>query len=682
MANTKIQIKRSSATATPTNGSLQAGELAYSYNSDRLFLGTANGANVQEIGGTYWLGTINAAFNKANSAAAQGMDYPYVNAATGSANSWANSVGTAGNNYTIQVGAASNTWANVVAGQWANTRLSNVIATAGRTTVAWTTTNGYTNATLDLATTAVSASTYGGADQIPSFTVDAYGRLTFAGNNAYLPTVYAFANTRANSANAYADTLSAADRAVGNNAANSANAYAVTVGQAGNNYTNAVGTAGNNWVNATFVKLTASQQTITGDLAITGNLTLLGNATSIVSNNLVIGDSLIYLASNNYSGTDLVDIGFVANYGNATAANVHTGLIRDATTKQYYLFNGLDIELTGNNTAFVPYANGVVNAALNADLITSNLNLGGANAITWINSLYPYANGVANSSNAYAVTVGQAGNNYTNAVGLAGNNYTNAVGTAGNNYAIQVGAASNTWANTIAQNWANTRLSNVVATAGRTTVAWSTTNGYTNATIDLATTAVTPSTYGGTTQIPVFTVDAYGRLTLAANIALSSVVTSMDYPYANTIGNNSNSFASTVAQNWANTRLANVVAGTGTTVTWTTTNGYTNATVGLATTAVAASTYGGNGTIPFFTVDATGRLTLAGNSGINVSAASTGTLPVARGGTGNTTFTANSVLIGNGTNPVWGLFSSTEGHVLQVSAAGAPQFAMLDGGSF
>lgn len=678
MANTRIQIKRSSATATPTNGSLQAGELAYSYNSDRLFLGTANGANVQEIGGTYWLGTINAAFNKANSAAATGMDYPYVNAATGSSNSWANSVGTAGNNYTIQVGAASNTWANVVAGQWANTRLSNVIATAGRTTVAWTTTNGYTNATLDLATTAVSASTYGGADQIPSFTVDAYGRLTFAGNNAYLPTVYAFANTRANSANAYADTLSAADRAVGNNAANSANAYAVTVGQAGNNYTNAVGTAGNNWVNATFVKLTASQQTITGDLAITGNLTLLGNATSIVSNNLVIGDSLIYLASNNYSGTDIVDIGFVANYGNATAANVHTGLIRDATTKQYYLFNGLDIELTGNNTAFVPYANGVVNAALNADLITSNLTLGGANAITWINSLYPYANGVANASNAFATTIGASANGWANTLSTADRAISNTAANSANAYTVTVGAASNTWANTIAQNWANTRLANVVATAGRTTVAWTTTGGYTNATIDLATTAVSPSTYGGATQIPVFTVDSYGRLTFAANVAVQG----MDYAYANTIGNNSNSFASAVAQNWANTRLANVIAGAGHSITWATTNGYTNATIALSTTTVAAATYGGTDQIASFTVDAYGRLTFAGNNGINVGAATAGTLPVARGGTGNTTFTANSVLIGNGTNPVWGLQSSTEGHVLQVSAAGAPQFAMLDGGSF
>lgn len=160
---------------------------------------------------------------------------------------------------------------------------------------------------------------------------------------------------------------------------------------------NAAYTSSNNantYAESTFVKLVAPSQTITGDLAVTGNLTLLGNATSISSNNLIVGDSMIYLAANNYSGTDILDIGFVANYANGNGANVHTGLLRDATTKEYYLFQGLDIELYANNTAFVPGANGAVNAVLNADLVTSNLTLGGANAISWINAAYTAANNV------------------------------------------------------------------------------------------------------------------------------------------------------------------------------------------------------------------------------------------------------------------------------------------------
>lgn len=481
MANTKIQIRRSNTSARPADTALLPGELAYSYNTDILFIANATGTGTIEIGGGYYANLVQAAFSKANSAAATAMDYPYVNTATQSANSWANSVGIAGNNYTVSVGAASNAWANS-------------IGTAG---------NNYTN----------------------------------------------------------------------------------SVGTAGNNYTNAVGAASNNYSNSTFVKLTATSQTITGDLAITGNLTLLGNATQIVSNNLIVGDSLIYLAANNYSGTDILDIGFVANYANATGANVHTGLLRDATTKQYYLFQGLDIELQANNQSFTPGANGAVNATLNADLVAGNVTVSGMNVYSWVLAAF----NAANSSNGWANTVGTAGNNYTNSVGAAsntwantvgtaGNNYINSVGTAGNNYAVSIGAAANTWA--------NTRLSNVIATSGRTVVTWSTTNGYTNATIDLATTAVSIGTYGGSDQIPSFTVDTYGRLTFA------------------------------------------------------------------------------------------------GNNGINVGAATTGTLPVARGGTGNTSLTANSVLLGSGTSAITTVYSGTEGHVLQVSNTGVPQFAMLDGGSF
>ncbi len=49
MANTRIQIKRSLVTSTPT--SLSPGELAYSYASNTLFIGTTGGGPIA-IGGT------------------------------------------------------------------------------------------------------------------------------------------------------------------------------------------------------------------------------------------------------------------------------------------------------------------------------------------------------------------------------------------------------------------------------------------------------------------------------------------------------------------------------------------------------------------------------------------------------------------------------------------------------
>ena len=293
-----------------------------------LFLPTSNVANAA-------FNTANAAYNSANNVA------PQVTPAFNTANS-------AYNTANASYGFANSAYASINSN--------------------WTVTNtvyGVANAAF--------ASANNVAPQVtPAFNT---------ANNAYLNSNAAFntANAAFASANNVAPQVTPAFN-TGNNAyltANAAYGYA---------------NASNTYAESTFLKKTAPSQTITGDIAITGNLTLLGNATTISSNNLIVGDSLIYLAANNYSGTDILDIGFVANYANGTGANVHTGLLRDATTKQYYLFNGLDIELQANNTSFTPGANGVTNAVLNADLYTSNLSLGGANAINWITAAYAKAN--------------------------------------------------------------------------------------------------------------------------------------------------------------------------------------------------------------------------------------------------------------------------------------------------
>lgn len=373
MANTIIQIKRSNATATPANGSLSAAEQAYSYQSNKLFIGNTSGSGVIEIGGQYWIDQTIEAFNQANAAflaANTGNNQAvfdqantardHANAAFDKANSanvlayntgiganaYTEAVGTAGNNYTITVGAAANGWANTVA-------------------------------------------TY---------------------------------------ANTYADT---------------------------------VGAAANTYANATFVKLNDGNQTITGDINITGNLFVTGNTTTVGSQDLVIEDPLFLLANNNI--TDIVDIGFVAHYANATSDQVHTGLIRDPGTKQWFLFkeyndhffySGGNIDLGANNFTI---------DTLNANFVTNNLILGGANAIVTIGAAYDKAN----AANVLAFNSAIGANAYADAVGAGANAYAVTVGTAGNNYTIEVGAAANNWANTISalrsdasNNWANTVASN------------------------------------------------------------------------------------------------------------------------------------------------------------------------------------------------------------------------------
>lgn len=70
---------------------------------------------------------------------------------------------------------------------------------------------------LDLAASGVTATTYGGATQIPVLGVDAYGRVTSASNVAVSGMDYAYVNTSTGAANNYAGVM-----------ANSANGYAST----------------------------------------------------------------------------------------------------------------------------------------------------------------------------------------------------------------------------------------------------------------------------------------------------------------------------------------------------------------------------------------------------------------------------------------------------------------------
>ena len=172
--------------------------------------------------------------------------------------------------------------------------------------------------------------------------------------------------------------------------------------------------SGSSIANAAFdfanTRYSSSGGVISGDVSITGNLTITGNTVIANTSSLRISDPLIYLAGNNYT-SDIVDIGFVANYVNATGQNVHTGLFRDASLKEYYLFQGYDKEPDAFND-IQPYSNGFSLSVLNADLRTSNLNLAGTNTILWLRSSYDTANAAFLNSN---IAFDQANTGYNQA---------------------------------------------------------------------------------------------------------------------------------------------------------------------------------------------------------------------------------------------------------------------------
>jgi len=116
---------------------------------------------------------------------------------------------------------------------------------------------------------------------------------------------------------------------------------------------------------------------------------------------------------------------------------------------------------------------------------------------------------------------------------------------------------------------------------------------------------------------------------------------------------------------------------------------HANAAFGIANTdvtniSISAGDFGGASIVPTFHVSANGRIDSVGNVAIALAASqiTSGTLGVARGGTGAGTFTTNGVLLGQGTSNFTTASSSTEGHVLTINDSGVPTFAYLSGGTF
>ena len=214
---------------------------------------------------------------------------------------------------------------------------------------------------------------------------------------------------------------------------------------------------------------------------------------------------------------------------------------------------------------------------------------------------------------------------------------------------------------------------------------------------------------GGTTEPSAAnTVDptTFSTATLVANIEATSVLVKGKnvLDHANGAYDTANS-ATTTAQNaydLANTTSTSVASAynhangaftTANSATTTAQNAYNlaNGTATIANTDVTnisttAGTYADASIVPVITLAANGRVSSIVNTSIAIgaSAITSGTLGVARGGTGFSSYTANGVIVGGltSTSALTSVASSTEGHVLQISSSGIPTFAHLNGGSF
>jgi len=637
MANTSILIKRSTTLGTPV--SLQAGELAYSYLSNTIFIGSPDGNGVVNVGGQYYTSQIDSA-TASNTVSTIVKRDAAGNIAVGAITARSITLGA----YTIDATTGFSGNANS-ATQFQTDRFINV--SGGDITASAQLFNGTANATLSASLNSVAgltAGTYGGTSNIPVVTVAANGRVMAIANTSIATALNIAGDTGTDTVQLASDTLTFIGGA-GITSVASDNAVSFSV-------------------DTTVVRAnTASlNQTIDGNITISGNLTVLGSETIVDVTTLEISDPLIYLAGNNYT-SDAVDIGFIGHYNNGS--NVHAGFIRHAGDKDFYVFDSYNVEPESSNVIDIT-GNGFRVANLHANLISAwsnvtslhvgSLDVAGATtlkSLTLTDDLGVASGGTgASSFTAGAILIGDGTNALTT---LANSTYT-ATGTgAANNTvsSITVDAYGRVTAATFEQitgltvGQGGTGVSSL--TAGQVVIG----NG-TGAVQQLANVTAVSATVATSNTVNSFTTDVYGRVTGFTQQEISGLSVAQGGTGASTF------------------TAGRMLVGNGT--------GAIQAIANVSYTLTG--TLGAAKTITSLTVDAYGRVSAATASDISG-------LTVAQGGTGASTFTSKGIVYGDGTNALAvtaaaGTSDQTwSNQILTTTNAGVPVLAStLDGGQF
>mgnify|MGYP003975606917 CR=1 FL=1 len=294
MAQT-ILIKRSTSTATPT--ALSNGELAYSADSDKLFIGRPGGGSgdIDAIGGKYYTDIITAA-TAANTASKLVLRDSSGNFSAG----------------TITAALTGNA---STATAWQTSR--NLSLTGdGTATLSAVDGTAAVSAALTLATVNSNVGSFGSTTAIPVLTVNAKGLVTAASTVALATTLNITGDTGSDGIALLSETLDL-EGGTGVTTVASANKVTFSIGQPVATTDNV--TFNNVTVNGVLNSddITATTMTASGHVVVQGNLTVNGTTTTVNSNTVAIGDSIMVL-NNDEAGTPSENAGIEIERGTST----------------------------------------------------------------------------------------------------------------------------------------------------------------------------------------------------------------------------------------------------------------------------------------------------------------------------------------------------------------------------
>ena len=389
---TRIKILTTGSTTTaPSN--IKTGELAYSYvtgtqanNGDRLYIGTGAesggvASSVDVIGGKYFVGLLDHVAGTATASSALILDAnKHVNEinlgalaleSSGGSGQVVTSISTDGTfgsaaNSQLVSALAVKTYvdAQVTAqdldfqadsgGALSIDLDSETLTVAGGTGL--TSVGSSNTITVNLDNTSVTAGSYGSTTAIPTFTVDAQGRLTAAGTVAVATSLTVDGDSGTQDVDLLTDDL----RIVG-----TANEVDTAVSKSGTDVTVAVGlpsdvTVGNDLTvtrhlvvggNTTLGNAGSDTTQTSGNLVVGGNLTVSGTTTTVNSTETTLTDPMIELAKDT-SSADGLDRGLKFKWHDGSS--VKTGFFGfDIQTQRFSFTN--DEDLSGGDDASSPW---------------------------------------------------------------------------------------------------------------------------------------------------------------------------------------------------------------------------------------------------------------------------------------------------------------------------------------